>query len=291
MDDFELLVSDNCSTDATPEVLAGVRDSRLRIFRQERNLGPHGNMNFLISRAAAPVVKLFCSDDIMNRSLLARQVAVLDEHPQVGVVSCDALITSADAPAEVWRCRYGYWTGNTLLRESLQRASNDLGNPSSFMFRREAIPPLGFDPAYAFISDLVIIGRILAAGWHYSGLDYVGFQYLRHAEADTNRVQHAFISDWINLMHESRYLPWEGIVALAGRCTQSREEVLLAGLLPQLRDGLSVRVAGDLLDRFKTTEGRMAVRDFLRDGRRLAYFRHRLRGGLAHAAAKILQPA
>lgn len=286
--DFELLVSDNCSTDRTAEVLAELRDPRLRVFRQERNLGPHGNISFLLSQATAPVVKPFCSDDVMARNLLARQLAVLEEHPQVGVVSCDALIVSSTAPAEVWRIRHGYWTGCAPLHDCLTRAANDLGNPSSYLFRRQAIPPLGFDSKYAFISDLVIVGRMLAAGWHYYGLDYVGFQYLRHAGADTHRVKHAFITDWINLMQESGYLPWEGILNLAGRCTQPQEEVMLAELLPQLRDGLNVRVACDVLDRFKTPEGRAAVHRFLRDGRRLAYLRRRLSVAFSSYAAELL---
>jgi glycosyltransferase involved in cell wall biosynthesis len=286
--DFELLVSDNCSTDGTAEVLAAIKDSRLRTFRQDSNIGAHANGKFLLAQAAAPFIKTFCSDDVMAPGLLARQYSVLEDQHQVGVVSCDALIVSADTPAEVWRVRHGYWTGVQPLHDCLKQASNELGNPSSFMFRREALAPLGFDPGYAFLSDLVLASRILAAGWHYYGLDYVGFRYLRHAGADTNRVQHALISDWIKLMQESRYLPREGILALADRCKRPQDEVLLAELVPQFKEGLNLRVAGDLLDRFRFPESRARVERFLRDGRRLGYFRHRLRRSLARSAAKIL---
>jgi glycosyltransferase involved in cell wall biosynthesis len=161
--DFELLVSDNCSTDGTAEVLAGIKDSRLRTFRQQSNIGGHANGKFLIAQAAAPYIKTFCSDDVMAPNLLARQYSVLEDQDRVGVVSCDALVVWADTPAEVWRVRHGYWTGTSPLHDCLKMASNELGNPSSFMFRREALAPIGFDPAYAFLSDLVVASRILAA--------------------------------------------------------------------------------------------------------------------------------
>jgi len=55
-DDFELLISDNCSTDRTAEICReyAARDRRIRYWCNDRNLGAAGNYNILYEQAAAP---------------------------------------------------------------------------------------------------------------------------------------------------------------------------------------------------------------------------------------------
>ena len=53
VESFEVVVSDNASDDATPEVLGEFDDERLSIIRQPRNIGPIGNWNACLSAAKA----------------------------------------------------------------------------------------------------------------------------------------------------------------------------------------------------------------------------------------------
>src|SRR5206468_10701299 len=66
-EDFELVVSDNCSTDETPQILADYahRHKRVRVSRTESLLPQAANVNRAIGLCDAPWVKLFCHDDIM----------------------------------------------------------------------------------------------------------------------------------------------------------------------------------------------------------------------------------
>src|SRR5260370_16943063 len=54
--DFELIISDNASTDDTRAVCEALasRDSRIRYIRQPLNLGPIRNFDFLLTQARAP---------------------------------------------------------------------------------------------------------------------------------------------------------------------------------------------------------------------------------------------
>jgi len=63
---IEILVSDNCSTDHTPELLQSYTDPRLTYYRQKENLGQRGNMNFLIDKAAGDYFLMLHDDDMID---------------------------------------------------------------------------------------------------------------------------------------------------------------------------------------------------------------------------------
>lgn len=61
--DWEMLISDNASTDNTFAYLQTLSDPRIRIFRQEENLGIFKNLNFLLSAAQSEICQMLCADD------------------------------------------------------------------------------------------------------------------------------------------------------------------------------------------------------------------------------------
>ena len=87
-EDFELIISDNASTDGTTDICRRYarQDSRIRYFRQSRNLGCNPNHNFVIEQARGELFKLASDDDLYARDLLKRCVDVLDECPRYVLV-------------------------------------------------------------------------------------------------------------------------------------------------------------------------------------------------------------
>jgi glycosyltransferase involved in cell wall biosynthesis len=83
-EDFELVISDNASTDGTADICLRYQqlDSRIRYIRQPHNLGSAGNHNFLMRESRSELFKWAAADDLYARELLARCIALLDEHPQ-----------------------------------------------------------------------------------------------------------------------------------------------------------------------------------------------------------------
>jgi glycosyltransferase involved in cell wall biosynthesis len=63
--DFELIVSDNASTDETPRIIAehAARDPRLRVIRQSKNLGAIGNFIAVLNAAQAAHFMWAAADD------------------------------------------------------------------------------------------------------------------------------------------------------------------------------------------------------------------------------------
>lgn len=77
----EVLVSDNASTDATPEVTAAAAHDwpALKIQRQEQNLGPEGNFLSCIPRVSTRYFWIIGDDDCPKRGVLAKVVQLLTE--------------------------------------------------------------------------------------------------------------------------------------------------------------------------------------------------------------------
>jgi len=92
--DFELIISDNASTDGTEEICRryAAEDRRIRYIRQPRNIGANPNHNFVLSEGRGEYFKWAAHDDLYGRDLLARCVAALDEHPDVVLSHADMAI-------------------------------------------------------------------------------------------------------------------------------------------------------------------------------------------------------
>jgi len=85
--DFEFLILDDGSTDATAAILRSYAraDSRVRpIIRENRGLV--ASLNEMLGQAKAPIVARMDADDICRPNRFERQLAFLDQHPDHGVV-------------------------------------------------------------------------------------------------------------------------------------------------------------------------------------------------------------
>lgn len=81
--DWEAVVCDNASTDATADLLteAAREDPRIRVVRNERNLGALPNANQAIERTTAPYVSLWGHDDRHHPDFLGALADALDATP------------------------------------------------------------------------------------------------------------------------------------------------------------------------------------------------------------------
>lgn len=84
---IEILVVDNCSTDNTWAILETFHDPRLRILRNESNIGLIGNFNRCLALAKGTYVKFLCSDDILTPFCLKHEVEVMETNPNVVLLS------------------------------------------------------------------------------------------------------------------------------------------------------------------------------------------------------------
>jgi glycosyltransferase involved in cell wall biosynthesis len=101
-EDFELIISDNASTDGTADICRryAKQDSRIHYLRQPRNIGASPNHNYLVEQARGQLFKWASDDDLYVRDLLERCIDALDQFPRVVLAhSWTAVIDGSDAVA------------------------------------------------------------------------------------------------------------------------------------------------------------------------------------------------
>lgn len=94
--DFELIISDNASTDTTESICReyAARDSRIRYFRNARNIGGANNENLTFRLARGEYFRWAAHDDVLQPRLLEECLRVLESDP--GVVLCHTAISVID---------------------------------------------------------------------------------------------------------------------------------------------------------------------------------------------------
>lgn len=99
--DLEVVVVDNCSTDASWAIIQEVaaQEPRVRAFRNDSNLGPVRNWLRCVREARGELGKILWSDDLLHVDFLAQAVPLMAD-ADVGFVYSPALVFSGADPLE-----------------------------------------------------------------------------------------------------------------------------------------------------------------------------------------------
>jgi len=167
---FELLVSDNQSTDDSAAVIQqfASRDKRIRYVAQDRNIGAHGNYQWCLGEARGEYIRFLNADDMMSgKHSLGTMVQMLDRHPDAVLASSAVWVMNDLTKERKLRDRFGrsgVFLGTDVARCCLTPSVRNLvGEPSAVIFRRKNAQA-GFGGAFNHWADLEVWLRILEHG-------------------------------------------------------------------------------------------------------------------------------
>jgi len=83
--DFELIISDNASTDSTQEICQNFskKDNRIRIFKQDKNIRTHRNFIFVLKQAKGKYFAWAAVDDYLDKDFMEKNLKVLESHNSI----------------------------------------------------------------------------------------------------------------------------------------------------------------------------------------------------------------
>ncbi len=154
--DFELIISDDCSSDKTSEVCRAyeLKDSRVKYYRNERNLGMPGNLNAAIRRATGTYIANVHDGDIFRADLIAKWKMALDTIPTATFVFNAYDATQPNGSHHIYQLPFELLVpGEEIALHYFRTVTSCVWG--TVMARASAYVKAGlFDPSFGFISDV-----------------------------------------------------------------------------------------------------------------------------------------
>lgn len=156
VDDFELILIDDASTDNSGEIIATFRDERLRSRRSEIQLNAAGARNLGLAEARGEFVAFLDADDVARPERFAIQLELLRSRPDVSVVGSliDAIDENGRSSAN------GFVRPLTVEEISPTLLFENCLALSSIMARRASLA--AFEPEFAPAEDYELWSRLAA---------------------------------------------------------------------------------------------------------------------------------
>lgn len=179
---LEIVVSDNASSDATPELVRGTADPRVRYLRHERNIGGNANFNACLAAARGEYFLLLHDDDRLDPDFVSacmRAVATAGPGVPVGLVRTGTRVIDEHGKIlSERRNRARSATAADLMSSWFDRKTSMYF--ASTLYRTEALREAGgFTTPHGLYIDVVAAIRI-AAKYRVVDVEDVKSSFRRH---------------------------------------------------------------------------------------------------------------
>lgn len=181
---YEIFISDDASTDRTPQILEEYRGrypSKIKLYLQTVNLGITNNCNFLLNKITGDYVCFVGGDDLLEPNCLSRAVECAIESSASIVFHLHQTIDIESKPLS----KAGNFTKRHLgtlddfVRKGVYTHANGM------LIRAAHLPPEGFDAAMPYASDFDFILQTLRGGRRFCALPEYLSSYRKHERSIT----------------------------------------------------------------------------------------------------------
>ncbi len=165
---YELIVSDDCSSDNTEEIISQYKsDTRIRYYRHKKNLGMVENWNWCLSQARGEFIKFVFGDDKLSRpDALTKLLELMEDNPDATLAASARLIIDHNSDIfTIWNDlgKTGIYDGKKTIFRCLAENRNIIGEPSATLFRKKSADS-GFNTRYRQLVDLEFWFQLIEKG-------------------------------------------------------------------------------------------------------------------------------
>jgi glycosyltransferase involved in cell wall biosynthesis len=167
---WELIISDDCSNDKTVEIIKTYKDPRIRLIERKQNLGLVGNWNSLIPELKGEYTKLLCGDDLIERTCLEKQISVFltQSNSHIALVTSHTDLIN-EAGVKLMTKKFPFKSGLINSKKAISAnflfGTNKIGEPGCGLFKTDLFKKVGeYDKQNNYMVDLDFWFRILLTG-------------------------------------------------------------------------------------------------------------------------------
>jgi glycosyltransferase involved in cell wall biosynthesis len=166
---WELVISDDCSTDDTFEKVRGYLnlDSRIRYARNERRLGMNANIKRAAELGRGEYLKILCADDWLAPTCLESLLALMETNPAVAIATSAEILSNEQGEPLGVQFLFGEPISIVPGEKMLDRMSrgDGFGGHSSFLIRSSAYQQVGgYDDTLLYAADYDLAARLCRIG-------------------------------------------------------------------------------------------------------------------------------
>jgi glycosyltransferase involved in cell wall biosynthesis len=181
--DFEIIVIDDCSSDRTVEVIEGIDDVRIKLYRKKENKGLIDSLNLGFELASGEYIARMDGDDISVLNRFEKQLSVLEHNPDI--ILCGSWIQHFGESENLVKHkeRHNKIATRMLLHCSLSFCAS--------MSRRETLVAYRFDKTKKHVEDYDFLSRIVWIGQFYNIQEVLYYYRIHEHQVSTvyNAVQ------------------------------------------------------------------------------------------------------
>ena len=201
-DNFELLISDNASTDETARICARyqAQDPRVRYFRQAYNVGCAPNHNILVSQAKGELFKWAAHDDLYACDLLERCVDALDKYQHAVLAQSYTALVDGSGTVTM-TVKYALNTASSSAPERFRSVLFDPGgDDGGAVIRTPVLRQTALTGSY-YRADRTLVAELALYGPFYQVPDWL---YFRRDHPDRATRAFSTVRAWCSNMDPRR---------------------------------------------------------------------------------------
>ena len=191
---IEIVISDNCSTDNTSEVVASFNSEKIRYIRQKENIGPFNNFHACLENAKGKYFYLFHDDDQVDNDFVECCIEAAKGRENVGLIRTGIRVIDGDGEVINERVNNADGLSSNEFVSAWFRHKTASYLPCT-LFNTERLKEVGgIRSPHNMFCDAFAIIKLVAKYEHVDVVD-VKASFRRH---DDNMGSSSRVLDWVN---------------------------------------------------------------------------------------------
>jgi glycosyltransferase involved in cell wall biosynthesis len=238
--DADVLIVDDASPDGSAAIARDLAaaDSRVRVLEHKTNKGHIATYNEGLSAVDSDYLVLLSADDLLAPGSLARSTALLEAHPEVGLVyGFSPGFRGQPPPARTRPRSWSIWPGQEWLERVCVTARNPVSTPDVVMRASVMRDLVGYDARLPHAADYMLwmraasrasVGRINGADQAFYRIHGANMHIERYAGVYFDIVERSKTFE-ILFDEDSAHIPAGDRLHAAARRALAREALVTAG--------------------------------------------------------------